>query len=98
MIEKTSKDARSAAQDPFDQALIAAAVAAVRDDRKGISKLRRHGIAFTFEFEGEEAILTDDMRPLVELALGEKLVECVLPGLEGQLNLVPASRAVAPDL
>ena len=91
MIEKTSSDAQA----PFDQALLAAAVAAARDDRKGICKLRRHGIAYTFDFEGEEIVLADDMRPYVELALGEELVECGLPGLEGQLNLVPMSRAIA---
>lgn len=91
MNEKTSPDA----QVPVDPALVAAAVAAARDDRKGICKLRRHGIAFTFDFEGEETILTDGMRPFVERALGEELAECVLPGLEGQLNLVPMSRAIA---
>lgn len=91
MNEKTSPDA----QVPFDPALVAAAVAAARDDGRGICKLGRHGIAFTFDFGGEETILADDMRPVVERALGEKLAECLLPGLEGQLNLMPMSRAIA---
>ncbi|CAN7761627.1 hypothetical protein LJR039_007124 [Pseudorhodoferax sp. LjRoot39] len=91
MNEKTSPDA----QVPFDPALVAAAVAAARDDSRGICKLRRHGLAFTFDFEGEETILADDMRPFVERALGEELAECALPGLEGQFNLVPMSRAIA---
>lgn len=48
---------------------------------------------FTFPYEGDEVIVTDEVRARVEAAIGEPLVEAVLEGLEGQVTLVPASKA-----
>lgn len=53
---------------------------------------------FTFPFEGEDALIfTDELRAKVEAALGEKVKEVTLPGLEGQLSVVPESYGAAPS-
>jgi len=41
--------------------------------------------------DGDDVLFTDDMRAKVEAEIGEKLVEAMLPGLEGQVTLVPES-------
>lgn len=52
---------------------------------------------FTFPHEGDEVIVNDEVRAQVEAAIGEPLVEATLPGLEGQVTLVPASKAPQPE-
>jgi len=45
------------------------------------------------EFEGDDVLVNDELRGKIEEALGEKLVEAVVPGLEAQVTLVPESVA-----
>lgn len=70
-----------------DSEVVAAAVEAAKRGAGGITKILT-GQYFTFDFEGEDLILTDELRAKVETALGTKLVEKVFPGLEGEVALV----------
>lgn len=69
--------------------LIEAGVAAAKSN--GIAKLATSDY-FTMEFEGDDVLVDDELRGKIEEALGEKLVEAMLPGLEGQVTLVPESQ------
>lgn len=77
-----------------DPPLLNAAMQALQDETTGIARLLTHGY-FTFELEGKDLLLTEELRAAVETKLGEPLVEIVLPNLAGQVNLLPASRANA---
>lgn len=66
------------------------AVRLVREAKGGIAKLATSDY-FTFEFEGDDMIFGDELRAQVEAALGEKVKEVTLPGLEGQVSIVPES-------
>ena len=47
---------------------------------------------FTFPYDAEDdVIFTDELRAKVEARLGEPLIGAVLPGLEGQVTLLPRS-------
>ena len=70
--------------------VLAEAVRLVREAKGGIGKLATSDY-FTFEFEGDDLIFNDELRAQVEAALGEKVKEVVLPGLELQTSIVPAS-------
>lgn len=75
-------------------AVVAAAVEAARQGAGGITRILTSAY-FTFEFDGEDLVLSDELRAEVEAVLGESLVEAVFPGLEGEIALVPTSAAPA---
>jgi len=74
----------------YQTELVALAVDAANRGPFGISRLRtsKH---FTFEIEGDDALLSDELRAMVETELGEPLIEMVFAGFSGQVNLVPLS-------
>jgi hypothetical protein len=81
-------------EDTSSDSLVDLAVAAAQNGADGIAKILTSDY-FTFNVDGDEAILTDELRAQVEAALGKKLVEKVFPGFEGQVNLVPEEAAPA---
>lgn len=86
------------AQKPEDEGptMIEHLVELVREAKGGVAKIATSSY-FTFDFNGESDILfTDELRAQVEAALGEKVKEVVLPGLEGQVSIVPESYS-APE-
>ena len=70
--------------------VVAEAVRLVREANGGIGKLVTSDY-FTFDFEGDDMIFGDELRAKVESALGEKVKEVTLPGLDGQVSIVPES-------
>lgn len=79
---------------PDDSALVNAAVEAAKQGAGGITRIATSQF-FTFSYEGEDVVLSDDLRAKVEAQIGEKLVEKVFPGLELEVALVPESSAQA---
>lgn len=80
----------------IDNEFIEAALIAIENNEVG--KLTFPGAQyFTFPYEGDDMIFGEDIRDAVEAALGEPLVETVLPGLEAQVTLVPKSTIPASD-
>lgn len=75
-----------------DAEVVAAAVEAARRGAGGITRLKTSQY-FTFDFEGEDLILSDELRAKVEAELGVPLVEKVFPGFEGEVALVPAEES-----
>ncbi|MEN8719046.1 hypothetical protein [Marivita sp.] len=75
----------------IDPDILDAAVAAARQGKGGITRIITSQY-FTFYFEGDEVLLTDEMRLEVEARLGCKLKEKVFKGLEGETALVPSRR------
>lgn len=74
-----------------DPVMVDAAVAAARQGKGGITRLLTSAY-FTFYYEGDELVLTDELRLEVEARLGRRLEEKVFKGLEGEVALVPATR------
>lgn len=77
-----------------DDELVEAGVAAAKSS--GIAKIATADY-FTMDFEGDDVLVNDELRAQIEAKLGEPLVEAVIPGLEGQVTLVPASMAPAAE-
>lgn len=73
---------------------VAAAIEAIKNHE--VSRLVSSSL-FVMPLEGEEIVFTDELRARVEAALGEPLVETVIPGLEAQITLVPQSKAKQED-
>lgn len=91
-----AEEAAAAAQPDSD---IERALELIREAKGGVAQLGGSSF-FTFDVDGDDAVFDDDMRAKVEALLGEKVKAVVLPGLEGQLSIVPASfnaDAGAPD-
>jgi len=66
--------------------LVAAGVEAAKTNR--IAKLLTSDY-FTMDFEDDDVVVNEELRGQIEASLGEKLVEATVPGLEGQVTLVP---------
>lgn len=77
-------------QGDFEARMIEHLVAEIRGATGTVARLPGAQYA-TFDFEGEDMILTDDMKAKVEAALGEPVKEVNLPGFDVQLSLVPQS-------
>ena len=76
-----------------DADLVAAALAAVQSRELARLNVKGGLPYFMFPVDGDEVILSDELRAKVEAQLGEPLVEAILAGLEGQTTLVPQSAA-----
>lgn len=76
-----------------DADLVAVALAAVQSRTLARLNIKGGLPYFMFPVDGDEVILSDELRAKVEAQLGEPLVEAILPGLEGQTTLVPQSAA-----
>lgn len=74
-----------------DPVIVEAAVAAVRQGRGGVTRLLTSAY-FTFDYHGDELVLTDELRAEVEARIGCKLKEKVFKGLEGEVALIPSRR------
>lgn len=79
-----------AEEDTGPSDFVLGAAAAVKAAAGGVSKLNGSS-HFTFAFEGEDAVFTDELRGKVEAVLNESVKEVVLPGLDGQVSVVPDS-------
>ncbi len=76
-----------------DADIVTALVEMIRSGSGQVAKINT-GLYFTFPYEGEDLIFTDELRAKTEAALGESIKEARLPGLEAQLSLVPTSWAI----
>lgn len=92
-VKAKNTAAEPAQQD--DSELIAIAVEAAKRGAGGITRTATSKY-FTFNVDGDEVVLTDELRAKVESALGVKLVEKVFPGFELEVALVGESALEKP--
>lgn len=88
--EKSIRESYAVRMADEDDPVVEEAVRLVREAKGGIAKLAT-SFYFTFNFDGEDMIFDADLRAKVEAALGEKVKKVTLPGLEGQVSIVPES-------
>lgn len=79
-----------AAASTSTNAIEIAAAALVKAAAGGVARLGTSKV-FTFDYQGDDVVFTPELRAGVETILQERVKEVVLPGLEGQVSIVPES-------